>query len=92
VVREVLGPRIAACPLEQLEGQTLRARDLAQCDEHLADADECTRLTSRVSKLTAKVEASLERLQRRLVLAGVVDEQPPERVERGGELVPIVER
>jgi hypothetical protein len=65
VVREVLSARIAGPPLEQLERQGLRARDLAQRDECLADADERTRLATGVAKLTTKLEASLERLQRR---------------------------
>jgi hypothetical protein len=87
----MLSPRIAGCPLEQLKRESFRARDLAQRDEHLADADERTRLATRVSKLTAQLEASLEHLQRRSLVSGVVDEQPPERVECGGELLPIVE-
>ena len=57
VVREVLGARIAARPLEQLARHRLRALDLAQRDEHLADADERARLAGRVAELAAELEA-----------------------------------
>src|SRR5205823_1247959 len=76
---------------EQLLRERLGALDVAQRDQHLADADERARLPGAVTELTAELAALLERLQRAGVVAGVVDEQPAERVERRGELARVAE-
>jgi len=44
---------------------------------HLADADESTHLTRRVAELAPEREALLERLERRRVVAGGGEQDPP---------------
>ena len=86
VVGEVLGARIVVSPreLQQVVRQRLGALDLAEGDEHLADTDERVHLAAAVAEGAAEGEALLERRERRLVLARVVDQQPAEAVQRRG--------
>ena len=64
VVREVLGARVARGPLEQLARERLGSLDVAERDEHLADADERAGLSGRIAELAAELEALLEGRQR----------------------------
>ncbi len=83
VVREMLCTRVVvrAGELEQLDRQRLGPLDLAECDEHLADADERARLASAVAEAAAEGETLLECGECTLVVAHVVDEQPAERIQ-----------
>ena len=77
--------------LQEVTGKRLRAVDVAQSDEHLAHADERARLACSVSQVATKLEALLERDEGAGVVTGVVDEEPTQRVECGGELHSIAE-
>ena len=91
VVAEVLGARVVTRALEKLPRHRLGTVDVAERDEHLADADERPSLSRGVAELAAKLEALLERRQRTGVVAGVVDEGPAEGVEGRRKLVPVAE-
>ena len=92
VVREVLGARVAARPLEQLARErlgSLRPRRARRAPGRRRRARESRRGRRRArggargSRSNASSAAG--------VVSGVVDEEPAERVERRGELVSIAE-
>jgi hypothetical protein len=91
VVREVLRPRVATSPLEQLVGERLRAFRVTERDEHLGYADERASLAGSVTELLAECAALLEGLECTGIVARVVDEQPAEEVERRCKLASIAE-
>jgi len=62
-----------------------------ECDQYLAHADERPRLAAAVAESLPDRTRLLERRERRLVLAGVVKEEPAERFQRGRGLLPIAE-
>ena len=82
-MREVLRTGVVVCTgeLEQLDRQRLGALDLAERDEHLADADERARLASAVGEAAAEGETLLECGECALLVAHVVDQQPAERIQ-----------
>ena len=90
VDREVPRPDVVFPSLEELVREGFSAH-FVECDQYLAHADERPRLAGAVAESLPDRTRLLEGRERRLVLAGVVEEEPTERFQRRRGLLPIAE-
>ena len=83
VVGEVLGAEIvvSACQIEELTGECLGALDVAEGDQHLADADKSPHLATTITEGTVRNKALVEGFERARFVVRRVDQQPAELVE-----------
>src|SRR4051794_14607280 len=88
---EVRRPDVAVRSLEQVVGECFGTLNLAERNEDLADTDERPRLAHMLAELMPDRVRLLEDRKRRSVVAGVIDEEPSERLECGCGFLPVAE-
>src|SRR5207248_5996207 len=79
---EVPRPHVILPSLEELVREGFSAH-FVECDQYLAHAHERSRFAVEVAEILPDRSGLLEGRERRLILTGVVEEEPAERFQRG---------
>jgi hypothetical protein len=87
---EVPRPHVILPSLEELVREGFSAH-FVECDQYLAHAHERSRFAVEVAEILPDRSGLLEGRERRLILAGVVEEEPAERFQRGRGFLLIAE-
>src|SRR5206468_12217715 len=88
---EVLGAEVAGVALEEVARDRFGLLGITERDQRLGEADERPHLCRGVAQVAGELDALAKRLQRAIVVACVVDEQPAEQAERRGDFVKLAE-